>query len=254
MSISNITGNMAASGTLPVSKKDNESDLKRQKSSIEKKLSAVSSDTRLTEEEKKQESARLNEKLRGIEDEMRNASITKNQDGQNASVNEKAKSAASDMKLSRDDESKEKSDKKKKDEAAALKEKSLSDMESGIIVSLSSNKTMLENMQQVRTKINGEMLTAESDEEKEAIQKKMNRIESKMSSQIKEAKRNLDRYQKGKRQEEERKVREREKDDRVDLTFLSEKENLSTVNKSDSSLGMRYNGIGAKDPVQVVLN
>jgi hypothetical protein len=109
-------------------------------------------------------------------------------------------------------------------------------------------------MEKVRTKMNGELLTAESDEEKAAIQKKLSRIESKMTSQVKEAKRNLDRYQASKRDAQRRAEQSAKDREKTDLSFLSEKENLSTNSKSDSSLGIRYSALGPKDRMQVVLN
>ena len=216
---------LATTGSLPVSKKDTEADLKRQKSSIEKKLSAVSKDSKLSDEERDQEEMKLSEKLRSIEEEIRSASVSKNQEGENSSRNKRAVSAASDMKLSIDEDRKKSEDKSREDEEKALaaeREAQEADLESGVIVSLSANKTMLENMEKVRTKMNGELLTADSDEEKEAIQKKLSRIESKMTSQVKEAKRNLDRYQAGKRDAQKRAEQTGKDKERVDLSFLSE--------------------------------
>ncbi len=161
------------------------------------------------------------------------------------------------MKLSIDEEQKKSEDKNREDEdkaMAAKREAEDADLEAGVIVSLSANKTMLENMEKVRTKMNGELLTAESDEERAAIQKKLSRIESKMTSQVKEAKRNLDRYQASKRDAQRRAEQSAKDREKTDLSFLSEKENLSTNSKSDSSLGIRYSAQGPKDPMQVVLN
>ncbi len=257
MNAINAMNHLASTGSLPVSKKDAEADLKRQKKSIEKKLDAISNDQKLTDEERTQEETKLSEKLRSIEDEIRSASVTKNQEGENATRNKRARSAASDMKLSIDEEQKKSEDKNREDEdkaMAAKKEAEDADLEAGVIVSLSANKTMLENMEKVRTKMNGELLTAESDEERAAIQKKLSRIESKMTSQVKEAKRNLDRYQASKRDAQRRAEQSAKDREKTDLSFLSEKENLSTNSKSDSSLGIRYSALGPKDRMQVVLN
>lgn len=71
----------------------------------------------------------------------------------------------------------------------------------GVLVSLSTTKDQIEGMKKVRTDLEGKLRVASSDEERESLQEKINKLSEDMSEKIKETQDTISDYRKTEKDE-----------------------------------------------------
>lgn len=71
----------------------------------------------------------------------------------------------------------------------------------GVLVSLSTTKDQIEGMKKVRTDLEGKLRVASSDEERESLQEKINKLSEDMSAKIKETQDTISDYRKTEKDE-----------------------------------------------------
>lgn len=219
-----------STGSFSPKKSEKSSDIKREKSAIEGKIRSLSSKKGLSEDEKKVEKGRLEEKLRSLDNELTSSKAMDAHD----KANEGPGVTKSPQDINKEEQEKRQ---ERREEEAKQREEKFGEAEQGVIVSLSNAKDRLADMEQLRTKMKDELRTAETEEEKKEITKKLARVEAQIDTTRAKAEEDIDDYNK---QLSGKPGKKKADDGSGEFSFLNEKENISLDNKSDSSIGTRY--------------
>ena len=98
----------------------------------------------------------------------------------------------------------------------------------GVLISLSTTKEQIAGMKKVRTDLEGKLRTAESDEARESLQKKIDNLTEDIYEKVKETQDTISDYQKAE-QDKTDKAQDKEEDEKEDETnVVSEEENGSS--------------------------
>ncbi len=154
-----------------------ENDIKKQITALEEKMEAISNDDEKPAEEKKKEKQAAQEQLQNLNQELREYQIRKQQE-EAAKKREEIKEALSDANESKEAEESE--------ELPLYK--GLRGEEAGIMITLSTTKEQLAGMVRIRTALEGKQRTADTEEEKAELQKKINRVSHGIGQKVTSAK------------------------------------------------------------------
>lgn len=148
-----------------------ESRLRKQITDLQEKKKTISNDRDKTSEEKKTEKQAVQEEIQTLNNELRQYQIQKRQE-EAARKMEAMKEASKDA------------EKKEADEELEPKPTVFGNEESGVLISLSTTKKQLANMQRIRTHLRGRQRTASTDGEKADLQKRVNTVSRNIGRKI----------------------------------------------------------------------
>ncbi|MCR5451178.1 MAG: hypothetical protein K6F00_00955 [Lachnospiraceae bacterium] len=236
---------ITASGSLSFKTNSSTSDLKRKKSNIENEIRSLSSKKELSSDEKSKEKTRLEEKLRNVKDDLTESKA----DDIHKQSNEGPDVTKTPSDINKEQQEK---DKERKEEEARAEEAKYNEVENGVIVSLSNAKDRLSDMEQLRTKMRDDLRTAETEEEKKELTKKLARVEAQIDNTLVKAREDINDYNSGRFGTNNKK----EDDGSGEFSFLNEKENISINGDSESSIGTRYYNAAKdnNDPVKLIIS
>lgn len=145
------------------SSQDNiENNIRKRIAALQEKMESISNDEEKTKEQKTKEKQATQEQIQNLNNELRQHQIQKSQE-EAAKKQEAIKQAFQDAEKT-----------SKESETAAI---GLEHQETGVMISLSGTKEHLEGLVRLRTNLEGKQRTAETKEEKDEYQKKINRVE-----------------------------------------------------------------------------
>lgn len=163
------------------SKQDNyEKDIEKQIATLQEKMKNINNDKEMSMEEKINEKKKLQEQIQDLNNELRQYQAQKRQ--KEATERQEA------VKLAAENNTQ-----------AKQKEKiqtGLGEMETGVILSLSTTKEQMEGIKKLRTDLQGKLRTAKAAEEKEDSQEKLNKLNEHIGKKIQESQNTIEEYQK----------------------------------------------------------
>lgn len=163
------------------SKQDNyEKDIEKQIATLQEKMKNINNDKEMSMEEKINEKKKLQEQIQDLNNELRQYQAQKRQ--KEATERQEA------VKLAAENNTQ-----------AKQKEKiqtGLGEMETGVILSLSTTKEQMEGIKKLRTDLQGKLRTAKAAEEKEDLQEKLNKLNEHIGKKIQESQNTIEEYQK----------------------------------------------------------
>lgn len=166
----NVTSNAAslAAGAAANSQDNQEKGLLRKISDAQKSLKAVEEDQKLSAEEKDKKKKEIQNQIQNLNSELQQYRVRKDQE--KTETEEK-----------QDDDEEEEA---LSDDAAAKPSTGGRDM--GVFVSLEAAKDRMTAIHKIRTDLEGRQRTAETEEEKEELQKKINNLSGRMGLEIRD--------------------------------------------------------------------
>lgn len=178
-------GSMNASGQSIMftsqSKQDNyEKDIEKQIATLQEKMKNINNEKEMSMEEKINEKKKLQEQIQALNNELRQYQAQKRQK-EAAERQEAVKRAA---------ENNTQPKQKEKTQTG------LGEMETGVILSLSTTKEQMEGIKKLRTDLQGKLRTAKAAEEKEDLQEKLNKLNERIGKKIQESQNTIEEYQK----------------------------------------------------------
>lgn len=178
-------GSVNASGQsimfMSQSKQDNyEKDIEKQIATLQEKMKNINNDKEMSMEEKINEKKKLQEQIQALNNELRQYQAQKRQK-EAAERQEAVKRAA---------ENNTQPKQKEKTQTG------LGEMETGVILSLSTTKEQMEGIKKLRTDLQGKLRTAKAAEEKEDLQEKLNKLNERIGKKIQESQNTIEEYQK----------------------------------------------------------
>lgn len=185
-----IAGISSSRGSINVKKSSHDSyehNIKKQIDALEEKMKAISEDEEKPAEQKAKEKQAAQEQLQNLNQELREYQIRKQQE-EAAKRQEAIKESLADT---------ENAD---KDTIPP----GLDGRESGVMITLSSAQQQLAGMVRLRTRLEGKQRTAETEEEKADLQKKINNLSKGIGKKMVTAKDTISSYQKTAKKEENR--------------------------------------------------
>lgn len=163
------------------SKQDNyEKDIEKQIATLQEKMKNINNDKEMSMEEKINEKKKLQEQIQALNNELRQYQAQKRQK-EAAERQEAVKRAA---------ENNTQPKQKEKTQTG------LGEMETGVILSLSTTKEQMEGIKKLRTDLQGKLRTAKAAEEKEDLQEKLNKLNERIGKKIQESQNTIEEYQK----------------------------------------------------------
>lgn len=177
-----IAGIRSVRGDISIKKSSHDSyetNIKKQIHTLEEKLEAISHDEEKPAEQKAKEKQAAQEQLQNLNQELKEYQIRKQQEDA-----EKRKEAIR--------ESTESADTLPQEENTA----GLDGRQTGVMITLSSTQQQLAGMVRVRNSLEGKQRTAETEEEKAELQKKINNLSRGIGQKMTTAKRSISEYQK----------------------------------------------------------
>lgn len=181
------------SGVTPANQsyQDNrEKTLQKQIANLQEKVKSITYDKEMSAEEKSDEKKKLQEKMQSLNSELKQYQIQKQQEdarrqtGQHAAQQEKSRKAAEDASPTYGSVSNSDDDRKPKTDETDEKSPDHDNARSGVILSISNTKDQLAGMHKIRKDLEGRMRTAETDEEKSDLQKRINSVSQNMGEKI----------------------------------------------------------------------
>lgn len=163
-----------------------ENNIKKQITALEEKMKTISSDDEIPAEEKKKERQAAQEQLQNLNQELREYQIRKRQE-EAAKKQEATKEALAAANTDKENKDNVKSEDSAEDEELPLY-RGLSGEEAGIMITLSTTKEHLDGLVRVRKNLEGKQRTADTEEEKAELQKKINRVSRGIGQKVTNAK------------------------------------------------------------------
>lgn len=169
----NIGGiNASSQGNMPVQQPTQDSyetDIRKQISDLQEKMKNISNDKEMSDEQKVKEKQAVQEQIQSLNSELRQYQIQKRQEEAEKRQEEQKQAAENaDMKAE-----------------ISQNQTGFGDKEAGVIISISTSKEQMTDMQRIRTDLEGRQRTAKTDEEKERLQKKINNVSRGIGQRIK---------------------------------------------------------------------
>lgn len=163
------------------SKQDNyEKDIEKQIATLQEKMKNINNDKEMSMEEKINEKKKLQEQIQALNNELRQYQAQKRQ--KEAAERQEAVKRAAENNIQ--PKQKEKT------------QTGLGEMETGVILSLSTTKEQMEGIKKLRTDLQGKLRTAKAAEEKEDLQEKLNKLNERIGKKIQESQNTIEEYQK----------------------------------------------------------
>lgn len=149
-----------------------ETDIRKQISNLQEKMKNISNDKEMSSEQKVKERQAVQEEIQNLNSELRQYQIQKRQE-EAQKRQEELKQAAENAEI------------KSENQKEIQNQTGFGDKETGVIISISTSKEQMEGMSRIRTNLEGRQRTAETDEEKKKLQKKINNISRGIGEKIK---------------------------------------------------------------------
>lgn len=191
--------------------------IEKEITSLEEKMNSVTSDHKLSNQEKVNEKKKLQEQIQSLDSQLKRYQVQKHQKetaveretagdvGTSAVQENRTKAVAANetaqQTLSAKKEGQNQNDGQNQKDGESG-EKGLSDVEAGVIISISNTKDQINYMHKVKTSLEGRMLTAQTEEEKRALQERINNVSLTMGQKIRKI---AEAVEKNQLSEEERK-------------------------------------------------
>lgn len=185
-----IAGISSSRGSINVKKSSHDSyeiSIKKQINELEEKMKAISDDEEKPAQQKAKEKQAAQEQLQNLNQELREYQVRKQQE-EAAKRQEAIKESLADT----------------EDTARETTPQASDGRETGVMITLSSAHEQLAGMVRLRTRLEGKQRTAETEEEKADLQKKINNLSSGIGKKMATAKDTLASYQKTSKKAENR--------------------------------------------------
>lgn len=170
MSIASVN---QVSGVTPMNQQGQDSyekNIQKQITNLQEKMKNLNYDRKLSEEQKLNEKKELQEQIQSLNTELKQHQIQKKQE----EVAEKQESTASMP------EKEIRSDKQEEEPETI----GFGDAETGVIISISHTREQIDHMRKVRVRLEGQLRTAETEEEKSELQKRINNVSERMGEKV----------------------------------------------------------------------
>ena len=206
-----ITGVKQSSGIRPVNEmtQDNyEKNIQKQIANLQQRMKSLNSDRELSGEQKMNEKKALQEKIQSLNSELKQHQLQRRQE-ETAKKQEEARRATQT----------DNTDPAAAESVSATEEQpgtGFSEGESGVIISVSHTREQVAHMQKVRTRLEGQMLTAPTEEEKADLQERIDRVSRSMGEKLQKIADTIKENQQDEQERRERirKVQQREAENR----------------------------------------
>lgn len=181
-----IAGINSSYGSISINKSSHDSyenNIKKQINALEEKMKTISNDEEKPAEQKAKEKQAAQEQLQNLNQELKEYQIQKRQE-EAQKKQEEAKEAAR--------EAFEAANETQKEPVAV----GFNHKEAGVMISLSTTQTQLAGMVRLRTSLEGKQRTADTEEEKADLQKRINNLSGGIGRKTAAAKNTISNYQK----------------------------------------------------------
>lgn len=222
---------MSPQNSVPVKQSagDNyENDIRKRITNLQDKMQTISNDESMSAEQKRKERQAAQEQIQNLNSELRQYQLQKRQE-EEAKKQEEAR---------RQEEAKRQEETKQAFETELTAgdgsiQTGLGDRETGVMITLSSTKKQMEGMVRVRTHLEGRLRTAETEEEKAALQKKINHVSTGIGRKITSTANTISDFQKTQKYGSEKKQSKPEAKENI---FGQRKAvNINTGNKAEGT-------------------
>lgn len=217
MSIAGI--NKASHSHIPIkqSAQDSyENNIRKQITDLQDKMKIISSDEDMSSEQKRKERQEAQEEIQNLNSELRQYQIQKQQE-EEAKRKEAAKQAMEDA----------------NSDTMAQSPTGLSGKEAGVMITLSNTKEQIAGMVRVKKHLESRHRTADTDEEKAKLRKKINNVSKSIGQHITTTTDTISDYQKTQKYGADNKQTKTEA--KNDIYGQRQTMNINTENKTDSS-------------------
>lgn len=171
MSVANVNGSAKGNTLMSQSKQDNyEKKIQNQIANLQEKMKNINNNRKMSAEQKSNEKKKIQEQIQDLNSKLRQYQVQKKQ-----------KETA---------EQTDENDNKNDNQITGV-----SEADSGVIISLSSTKEQIAGMKKIRTNLQGKLRTARTEEEKEALQKKINKVNEDIGVKVGENRETIREYQ-----------------------------------------------------------
>lgn len=212
----NIAGiNTSSQSNTPVQQpaQDNyETDIRKQISNLQEKMKNISNNKEMSSEQKVKERQAVQEEIQNLNSELRQYQIQKRQE-EAQKRQEELKQAAENAEI------------KAENQQNIQSQTGFGDKEAGVIISISTSKEQMADMKRIRTNLEGRQLTAETDEEKERLQKKINNVSRGIGEKIKITEDTISEFQEARKYGDEKSKRTENKEE-----VIGQKSKVAVVN------------------------
>lgn len=180
-----------------------EKNIEKEITNLEEQMNSITSDSRLSDSEKVSEKKKLQEKIQNLDSQLKRYQVQKHQEekatkkeaaeSDNAAKRPERQSGAQTAQESRTGAETEIAAQQTvsgrnaaQDQTVSEDEQAgLSDVETGVIISISNTRDQINYMHKIKTNLEGRMLTAQTEEEKRALQERINNVSLTMGQKIK---------------------------------------------------------------------
>lgn len=171
MSVANVNGSEQSNTLMSQSKQDNyEKNIQSQIVNLQGKMKSINNDQKMSDEQKSNEKKKIQEQIQDLNSKLRQYQVQKKQ--------------------------KEAAEQTKEDDSENENQiTGVSESDSGVIISLSSTKEQLAGMKKIRTNLQGKLRTAKTEEEKAALQEKINKLNEDIGIKVGENRETIKEYQ-----------------------------------------------------------
>lgn len=192
MSIAGIKNSSYDNSSIRMPSQDRyENDIRKQITQLEDKMNNISNDEEKTTEQKTKEKQAAQEQIQNLNNELRKYEMKKRQK-EAEEKQEAVKQALEEANASRNPDPATSTGKAETDISVA----GLADHESGVMITLSTTQEQLAGMVRIRKNLEGQQRTADTEEEKAAIQKKITYISRGIGQKAMKAKNAISEYHK----------------------------------------------------------
>ena len=221
----NVAGiNTSSQGNIPVqpSTQDSyETDIRKQISELQEKMKNISNDEEMSSEQKAKEKQAVQEQIQNLNSELRQHQIQKRQE-EAEKRQEELKQAAENMTAK---------------EETVQNQSGFGDKETGVIISISTSKEQMTDMQRIRTDLEGKQRTTEDDDEKKRLQKKINNVSRGIGQRIRITEDTISEFQESRKYNDEKPKRTENKEEvigqKVKVTVVNTEKEAEESNKKN---------------------
>lgn len=172
-----------------------EKNIEKEITNLKEQMNSVTSDGKLSEREKVSEKKKIKEQIQNLDSQLKRYQVQKQQketvkesgkseDGGASSASEQRMAAGTEnavvQQASSGTNTAQNQSVSSDDDRTGL-----DDVEAGVIISISNTKDQINYMHKVKTNLEGRMLTAQTEEEKRALQERINNVSLTMGQKIK---------------------------------------------------------------------
>lgn len=172
-----------------------EKNIEKEITNLKEQMNSVTSDSKLSEREKVSEKKKIKEQIQNLDSQLKRYQVQKQQ---KENVKDSGKSDDGEVSAARDQRmaagtenavvqqaSSGTNTAQNQSASADDGRMGLDDAEAGVIISISNTKDQINYMHKIKTNLEGRMLTAQTEEEKRALQERINNVSLTMGQKIK---------------------------------------------------------------------